>query len=83
MFAHHQMPVLEIVVNGIPVQPGEPVGVVKSLVVNHQGQLQVHPGQGRPIADWLWNIVQKCESEHITYNGVIILKSEVTQYQGR
>jgi len=75
---------VEIIVNGREIQLGQPVQVVKSLEVTHMNMgVQVPRGQVPLIADWLWDIVQRCESEHITYNGVIILKSEVKKYKGK
>ena len=80
-----QMKPVEIIVNGREVQLGQPiVGAVLSLEVTHMNMgVQVPRGQVPMIADWVWSIVQRCESEHITYNGVIILKSEVKKYKGK
>ena len=77
----NQRPVLEIIVNGIIIQPGQPVNEVKSLMVNHSNGLNVQQGQGKQIMDWLWNIVQKCENNYISYNGVLILKEDVKKYK--
>ena len=79
-----QMKPVEILVNGREVQIGQPVGQVKSLEVNHMNMgVQVPKEQVPMIADWMWDLVQRCESEYVTYNGVIIMKSEVQQYKGR
>ena len=79
-----QMKPVEILVNGKEVQIGQPVGQVKSLEVSHMNMgVQVPKGQVSMIADWVWDLVQRCESEFVTYNGVLVMKSEVQQYKGR
>lgn len=72
---------LEITVNGRKLQIGEPVQLVKSFEIIHmQVGLRVHPDEIIQITNWIYDLVQRCEDEFITYNNVIISKSEVKRY---
>jgi len=73
---------LEVIVNGNLVQPGYRVKDVKSFEIRYMPGLLVPKNQGKNIAKWVYELVQKCESEYITYNGVLILKTEVKPFKG-
>ena len=72
---------LVIVVNGQVVQPGTVVKVVHSFEIQHiPVGIFVPKGQGKIIADWVYDLVQRCESDYIVYNGTLILKDEVKPF---
>ena len=74
---------LEIIVNGELVQPGETVKVVNSFELYHIPiGIFVPKGHGKLIAEWIYDLVQRCESEYITYNGSLILKTDVKPFKG-
>ena len=75
---------IQILVNSREVQIGQPCQRVISLQVFHQDMgLQVQKGEGKKILTWLYDLVERCESEWIEYQGVLILKEEVQEYKGR
>lgn len=72
-----------ILVNGVPVQLLEPVITVNSISIEHHPLMRMglQKGLGKPVADWLYDLVQRCDGI-ITYQGVIIEKDSVKEYKG-
>jgi len=70
-------PPIEVIVNGKGIQLGQFCPVVKSLIVNIRGRIIIPKHQKLQAIDWMKNLVEKCESDYVEYNGVLILKEEV------
>ena len=79
---------IQILINNIPIQFGHypsPEVKINSIEIItpplHFG-VQVTKGEGKLIADYLWNLTQNTdEGVNIIFNGIIMTKNAVKKYK--
>ncbi len=74
---------VQVFVNETQVSIGQRIDTpsIDSLKIISQGHAIVPADQGKLIANWFYDLSQKCDGV-ITFNGVIMSKSDVKPYKG-
>lgn len=79
---------IQILINNIPIQFGHypsPEVKINSIEIItpplHFG-IQINKGEGKLVADYLWNLTQNTgEGVNIILNGIIMTKNDVKKYK--
>ena len=79
---------IQILVNSIPIQfgyyPSLEIKINSIEIITpplHFG-IQVNKGEGKLIAEYLWNLTQNTdEGVNIIFNGIIMTKNDVNKYE--
>ena len=79
---------IQILINNIPIQfghypsPEVKINSIEIITPPPQFQIPVTKGEGKLIADYLWNLTQNTdEGVNIIFNGIIMTKNDVKKYK--
>ena len=79
---------IQILVNNIPIQFGHypspeiKINSIEIITPPPQFGINVNKGEGKLIAEYLWNLTQNIdEGVNIIFNGIIMAKNDVNKYE--
>lgn len=79
---------IQILINNIPIQfghypsPEVKINSIEIITPPLHFQIQVTKGEGKLVADYLWNLTQNTdEGVNIIFNGIIMTKNDVKKYK--
>lgn len=79
---------IQILINNIPIQfwhypnPEIKINSIEIITPPLQFHINVNKGEGKLIADYLWNLTQNTdEGVNIIFNGTIMTKNDVNKYE--
>lgn len=79
---------IQILINNIPIQfghiPAQDVNInsIEIITPPLQFHIEVNKGEGKLIADYLWNLTQRMDENGVViFNGTIMTKNDVNKYE--
>ena len=79
---------IQILINNIPIQFGRypspeiKINSIEIITPPLDFHIEVSKGEGKLIADYLWNLTQNIdEGVNIIFNGIIMTKNDVNKYK--
>lgn len=79
---------IQILINNIPIQFGHypspeiKINSIEIITPSLDFHIEVTKGEGKLIADYLWNLTQNTdEGVNIIFNGIIMTKNAVKKYK--
>lgn len=79
---------IQILINNIPIQfghypsPEVKINSIEIITPPLHFQIPVNKGEGKLVADYLWNLTQNTdEGVNIIFNGIIMTKNDVNKYK--
>ena len=79
---------IQILINNIPIQfghypsPEVKINSIEIITPPHQFHIEVNKGEGKLVADYLWNLTQNIdEGVNIIFNGTIMTKNDINKYK--
>lgn len=79
---------IQVLINNIPIQfghypsPEVKINSIEIITPPLHFQILVNRGEGKLVADYLWNLTQNTdEGVNIIFNGIIMTKNDVHKYK--
>ena len=79
---------IQMLINNIPIQFGHypspeiKINSIEIITPPPQFQIPANKGEGKLVADYLWNLTQNTEEGvNIIFNGIIMTKNDVNKYK--